>query len=153
MTLLYSDKKRFDRIMRALRSAEIEEGEITTDKLGDGVVTTAKLANSAVTASKIAEGAVTSPRLANGAVTKSKVSLEVVNVTISGTSTAGSVDISDADSQILGVFQSGSTGGAGAIPVKSVGIDAQNKEVDVAIGEAPGDGKSVTYTVILLRSA
>ena len=111
-----------------------------------------KLANSAVTASKIAEGAVTSPRLANGAVTKSKVSLQVVQVTISGTDTSGSTSITDENSEILGVFQSGSTGGAGAIPVKSVGIDAQNKEVDVAIGEAPGDGKSVTYTVVLLKS-
>lgn len=151
MTLTYSAKKRFDRIMRALRSAEIEEGEITTDKLGDGVVTTAKLANSAVTASKIAEGAVTSPRLANGAVTKSKVSLEVVNVTISGTSTAGSVDISDADSQILGVFQSAVSGGAGAIPVKSVAIDAENEKVTITLDAEPGEGKSITYTVVLIK--
>lgn len=154
--LLFSRRGRMKALFKALESvesgSEIGEGAIETKHIKDGAVTGQKISNGAVTASKIAEKGVTTARIDDKAITKSKVDLEVVQVVISGTETSGSASIADANSEILGVFQSGVDGGAGAIPVESVGIDAQNKKVELTIGEALGEGKSVTYTVVLLKS-
>lgn len=153
---LFSRKGRIKAVIDFLKDLEIgvelDAGTVATEHIKDGAITGAKIANGAVTALKIAEGGVTTVRLADGAVTKAKASLEAVDVTISGTATAGSAAISDTSAQILGVFQSAASGTAGGIAVKSVSIDTTNSEVDIEVDSAPGDGNSVTYTVVLLKS-
>ncbi|MGE4445887.1 MAG: hypothetical protein AB7C92_04455 [Synergistaceae bacterium] len=153
---LFSRKGRIKAVIDFLKDlesgVELDAGAVATEHIKDGAITGAKIANGAVTALKIAEGGVTTVRLADGAVTKAKASLEAVDVTISGTATAGSAAISDTSAQILGVFQSAASGTAGGIAVKSVSIDTANSEVDIEVDSAPGDGNSVTYTVVLLKS-
>jgi len=154
---LFSRKGRIKAVIDFLKDlesgVELDAGAVVaTEHIKDGAITGAKIANGAVTALKIAEGGVTTVRLADGAVTKAKASLEAVDVTISGTATAGSAAISDTSAQILGVFQSAASGTAGGIAVKSVSIDTANSEVDIEVDSAPGDGNSVTYTVVLLKS-
>lgn len=153
---LFSRKGRIKAVIDFLKDlesgVELDAGAVATEHIKDGAITGAKIANGAVTALKIAEGGVTTVRLADGAVTKAKASLEAVDVTISGTATAGSAAISDTSAQILGVFQSAASGTAGGIAVKSVSIDTENSEVDIEVDSAPGDGNSVTYTIVLLKS-
>lgn len=144
--LLFNRKGRVRALIEDLGT--IEAGEIA-----DNSIEGKHIKNNAVTTAKIAEKAITTARLDDEAVTLPKIKLQVVTVQVSGTDISGTADIQDGNSQILGAFQSAVSGGAGAIPAKSVSINSQEKKVTVTLGEAPGNGKSVTYTVILLRSA
>jgi len=53
--------------------AQVEDGEIVTEKLADSAVTSAKLADGAVTSAKLAASAVTTAKIADNAITSDKI--------------------------------------------------------------------------------
>ena len=65
----------------SVTTIKLADGAVTTVKLADGSVTTVKLADSAVTTGKLADGGVTTVKLADGSVTTTKLADDAVTST------------------------------------------------------------------------
>jgi len=59
--------------VRLIKTDDITDEAVTTQKIADSAVTNPKIADSAVTTAKIVDGAVTNPKIADSAVTSAKI--------------------------------------------------------------------------------